>query len=131
MRMAVLEALIARATSDAHQHQLTLGPIVLAQEERRPGSGIFVHDVDPEFLERFAGRTPPVANYSSAFTVQDGRTVRTEAPVAFVTGAICWTSPSRALVDARRLSSAANQPFRATVEQRDNAWQVTSLADRR
>lgn len=131
VRVAVLEDLISRATSDAQQRQVSLGLIVLAEEERRPGGAIFVHDVAPEFLERFAGRSPLVANYSSAFTVQDGRTVRTEAPVAFVTGAICWTSPSRALVDARRLASAANHPYRATVEQRDGAWQVTSLADRR
>ena len=131
VRAAVLEDLISRAASDALQHQGTLGPVVIAEEERQPSGGIFVRDVSPGVLERFAGRTPPVANYSSAFTVEDGRTVRAEAPVAFVTGAICWTSPARALVNARRLSSNTNQPFRATVEQRDGAWQVTSLADRR
>jgi hypothetical protein len=131
VRAAVLEFLITRAASDALQHQVALGPIVLAEEERKPGAGIFVHDVSPEMLQRFAGRTPPVANYSSMFTVENGRTVRAEAPVAFSTGAICWTSPSRALVDARKLSNNAHQPYRATVEQSDGAWKVTALADRR
>src|SRR5262245_25011153 len=102
VRAAVLEFLITRAAADALQHQVALGPIVLAEEERKPGAGIFVHDVSPEMLQRFAGRTPPVANYSSIFTVENGRTVRAEAPLAFSTGAICWTSPSRALVDARK-----------------------------
>ena len=131
VRTAVLESLISQAASDALQHQVALGPIVLAQEERQPGGGVLVHDVAPDFLERFAGRTPPVGNYSTAFMVEKGRTVRTEAPVAFATGEICWSSPTRALVNARKLSSNANRAFRATVEQRDGAWQVASLADRR
>ena len=132
VRVAVLEYLIARAESDAQQQQVTLGPIVLAQEDRlQPGNRIMIRDAGPELMERFAGRTPPVASYSSAFIVQDNRTVRTEAPVAFSTGEICWSDPSRAVVDARRLTANASSVFRATVEQQDGRWEVTSLADRR
>lgn len=131
VRVAVLEDLIGRAEADALQHQVKLGPIVLAQEDRQPGNRSMIRDPGPELMERFAEKTPPVGTYSSAFMVQGTRAVQSGDAVVFSTGEICWTSPSRAIVDARRLTTSGNSPFRATVEQRDGSWQVTSLADRR
>lgn len=131
MRAAVLDYLIDQAVREASEGKTPLGPLVLAEEQRLPSGQSFVHDVAPDILERFAGRTPPVANYSSAFLVEKGRTVRVQEPIAFATGRICWNSPTLALVDARRLSASVQHAFRATVERRDGTWQVTSLGDRR
>jgi len=130
VRAAVLDYLIDQTVREASEGKTPLGPLVLAEEQRLPSGQSFVHDVAPDILERFAGRTPPVANYSSAFLVEKGRTVRVQEPIAFATGRICWNSPTFALVDARRLSGTGNRAFRATVEQRDGTWTVTSLGER-
>ena len=130
VRAVVVDDLIRQAVREASEGRTPLGPIVLAEEQRLPNGQSFVKDVAPDFLERFAGRTPPVANYSSAFLVEKGRTVRIQEPIAFATGRICWTSPTLVLVDARKLSGTGNRAFRATVEQRDGSWTVTSLGER-
>jgi len=132
VRVAVLEEMMARAARDAAAGPATLGQIVIAEEQRlQPGGQVFVHDASPAVAAHFAGRTPPVENYSSAFQMDQGHTVRKENQTAFSTGDICWSSPTRAMVAARTLTGAGNRRSTAKVERSGDTWRVTSLEPRR
>jgi hypothetical protein len=132
VRVAVLEEMMARAARDAAGGPATIGQIVIAEEQRlQPGGQVFVHDASPAVAAHFAGRTPSVENYSTAFQMDQGRTVRKENQTAFSTGDICWSSPTRAMVAARTLTGDGSRRSTATVERSGDVWRVTSLEPRR
>jgi hypothetical protein len=131
VRAAALDALMTQALKDATAKHTTLGPIVLAEESRLgPGGQVFLHDTSPEVVDRFTGHTPPVGNYSTAFKVENGHSVRDPASMTFTTGDICWQQPTRATVRARQLSAGVNRPYTATVEKKGKDWSVTALEPR-
>jgi hypothetical protein len=131
VRAATLDALMTQALRDATAKHQTIGPIVLAEESRMgPGGQVFLHDTTPEVVDRFSGHTPPVANYSSAFKVENGHSVRNPDSMTFTTGAICWQEPTRATVRARQVSAGVNRSYTATVEKQGKGWSVTALEPR-
>jgi hypothetical protein len=131
VRAAAIDALMTQALKDATAKHQTLGPIVLAEESRLgPGGQVFLHDTTPEVVDRFTGHTPPVGNYSTAFKVENGHSVRDPASMTFTTGDICWQEPTRATLRARQLSAGVNRPYTATVEKKGKGWSVTALEPR-
>ena len=132
VRIAVLEEMMARAVREAAAGGASVGRVVIAEEQRmKPSGQIFVHDASAAVAAHFSGRTPPVENYSTAFLMQQGKTVRKENQTAFSTGEICWSSPARAIVPVRILTGSANRPGAATVERSGGGWSVTSVEMRR
>jgi hypothetical protein len=132
VRIAALDALLTQALKDATARHQTLGPIVLAEESRMgPGGQVFLHDTSPEIVEHFSGHTPPVDNYSTAFKMENGHTVRNDPnAMTFTTADICWLEPTRATVRARQLSPGVNRLYVAALEKKGATWTVTGIGSR-
>jgi hypothetical protein len=132
VRIAALDALMEQALKDATALHQALTPIVLAEESRMgPAGNLFLHDTSPEIVEHFSGHTPPVDNYSSAFKVENGHTVRNDPhAMTFTTADICWLEPTRATVRARLLSPGVNRVYVASLEKKGETWTVTGFGSR-
>jgi hypothetical protein len=132
VRTATLDALMTQALKDATARHQTIGPIVLAEESRMGSSGgVFLHDTSPEIVEHFAGHTPPVDSYSSAFRMENGHTVQNSPDtMTFTTADICWLEPGRATVRARQLSPGVSRQYVASLEKKGETWTVTGIGSR-
>jgi len=132
VRIAVLEEMMARAARDAAAGGAPVGRLVVGEEQRlKPSGQIFVHDASPTVAEHFSARSPAAENYSTAFSQEQGKTIRKEDRTAFTTGEICWTSPARAIVPVRVLTGTTHRPGTATVERSGGGWAVTAVEMRR
>lgn len=130
VRIAALDAFVTQALKDAAALHRKIGPIVLGEESRIGPRQVSLHDTSPEVVEHFAGHTPPVGNYSTAFKVENGHTVRNPDAMMITTAEICWRDASHAEVRARQLSSGMNRSSIIMLEKQGETWTVTALATR-